>query len=261
MKLHPSRPLAAMRAYFRLKIWRRLQNLGAVALRLPANEQTQEDFDWLLKDMVEGDAEAMICEARLIDGLSEQGRAQEIVAIGLNGANGRETVDGLLTMLDASLQEDHAMARSQNERRSFEIEALEARVRVTRKGVHVDRIASPWLIRRFTDIEIPTGARWRRARIASGRNVSATVHVQHNGRCSLGSPTRAHLRNYCYAARISRVRCVAAVRRLQAVRLGSRDGCGSLAQLHRSKGHHRGVVIPLDFVVRRVARSRHDRLR
>src|SRR5882757_8282476 len=196
--------LPAKPAYFRVKIWRRLQSLGSVAVKnavyaLPANEQTQEDFDWLLKEIVEGGGEAMICEARLIDGLSDQevralfnaardedyaavakearvlaetpilemtamqrtearakltklkGRAQEIVAIDFYGANGRETVDGLLTMLDASLQEDQAMEPSQNEQNGFETRALKARVWVTRQGVHVDRIASAWLIRRFID--------------------------------------------------------------------------------------------------------------
>lgn len=68
-------------AYFRVKIWRRLQGLGAVAVKstvyaLPANAETQEDFEWLLKEIVEGGGEAMVCEARLIDGLSDaQARA------------------------------------------------------------------------------------------------------------------------------------------------------------------------------------------
>src|SRR5574340_1037623 len=69
--------LPAKPAYLRVKIWRRLQALGAVPLKnsvyvLPANEQTQEDFEWLLKEIAEGGGEAMICEARLIDGLSDQ---------------------------------------------------------------------------------------------------------------------------------------------------------------------------------------------
>ena len=67
----PSKP-----SYFRVKIWRRLQGLGAVAVKssvyaLPASAETQEDFEWLLKEIVEGGGEAMICEARLIDGLSD----------------------------------------------------------------------------------------------------------------------------------------------------------------------------------------------
>src|ERR1700751_5621961 len=69
--------LPAKPAYLRVKVWRRLQALGAVAVKnavyaLPANEQTQEDFEWVLKEITEGGGEAMICEARLIDGLSDQ---------------------------------------------------------------------------------------------------------------------------------------------------------------------------------------------
>jgi hypothetical protein len=69
--------LPAKPAYFRVKIWRRLQGLGAVLLKnsvymLPASERTQEDFEWLLKEIVEGGGEGMICEAKLIDGLSDQ---------------------------------------------------------------------------------------------------------------------------------------------------------------------------------------------
>jgi hypothetical protein len=69
--------LPAKPAYLRVKIWRRLQDLGAVAVKnavhaLPMNEETQEDFEWLLREIVEGGGEAVVCEARLIDGLSDQ---------------------------------------------------------------------------------------------------------------------------------------------------------------------------------------------
>jgi hypothetical protein len=62
--------------YFRVKIWRRLQRLGAVAIKnsvyvLPRNEQTQEDFQWVLREIVEGQGEASLCEARFVDGLSD----------------------------------------------------------------------------------------------------------------------------------------------------------------------------------------------
>ncbi|MBK9005215.1 chromate resistance protein (plasmid) [Aminobacter sp. SR38] len=67
----PSKP-----AYFRVKVWRRLQGIGAVAVKstvyaLPATAETQEDFAWLLKEIVEGGGEAIVCEARLIDGFSD----------------------------------------------------------------------------------------------------------------------------------------------------------------------------------------------
>ncbi|HWO41486.1 MAG TPA: chromate resistance protein ChrB domain-containing protein [Candidatus Eisenbacteria bacterium] len=63
--------------YFRVKIWRRLQRLGAVAIKnsvyvLPKNDQTQEDFHWVLREIVEGHGEASLCEARFVEGLSDR---------------------------------------------------------------------------------------------------------------------------------------------------------------------------------------------
>src|SRR5207247_4939276 len=64
-------------AYFRVKIWRRLQRLGSVAIKnsvyaLPRNDQSQEDFQWVLREIVEGGGDASICEARFVDGLTEE---------------------------------------------------------------------------------------------------------------------------------------------------------------------------------------------
>jgi hypothetical protein len=39
---------------------------------LPMNEETQEDFEWLIREIVEGGGEAFLCEARLIDGLTDE---------------------------------------------------------------------------------------------------------------------------------------------------------------------------------------------
>jgi hypothetical protein len=69
--------LPAKPAYLRVKIWRRLQRLGAVPIKnavhaLPMNEETQEDFEWLLREIAQGGGEAILCEARLIDGLSDE---------------------------------------------------------------------------------------------------------------------------------------------------------------------------------------------
>ncbi len=68
--------LPAKPAYLRVKVWRRLQGIGAALLKnavyaLPASEQAQEDFEWVLKEITEAGGEAMICEARLIDGLTD----------------------------------------------------------------------------------------------------------------------------------------------------------------------------------------------
>src|ERR687891_1800832 len=64
-------------AYLRVKIWRRLQALGAVAVKgavyaLPHDEQTQEDLRWLVREIVGSGGEASLCEARFVDGLSDQ---------------------------------------------------------------------------------------------------------------------------------------------------------------------------------------------
>src|SRR5436853_1422125 len=69
--------LPAKPAYLRVKIWRRLQGIGAVAVKnavhaLPMGEGTQEDFEWLMREIVEGGGEAFLCETRLIDGLSDE---------------------------------------------------------------------------------------------------------------------------------------------------------------------------------------------
>lgn len=63
-------------AYLRVKIWRRLQGLGAVSVKnsvyaLPASAEAQEDFEWLLREIQDGGGEAMVCEARLLDGMTD----------------------------------------------------------------------------------------------------------------------------------------------------------------------------------------------
>src|SRR5436190_19747648 len=68
--------LPAKPAYARVKVWRRLQPLGAVTVKgavyaLPANGETREDFGWLAKEIVDSGGEAMICEAALVEGLSD----------------------------------------------------------------------------------------------------------------------------------------------------------------------------------------------
>lgn len=191
-------------AYFRVKVWRRLQGIGAVAVKstvyaLPANAETQEDFEWLLKEIVEGGGEAMVCEARLIDGLSDaQARAlfdtardeeyaavakearalsarldaaanqneaaevrtqvrrlrkrlADVAAIDFFGATGRLSAESLVAEFEARIAEDKDMAEEQPLAASQAPTDLKGRIWVTRRGVHVDRIACAWLIRRFID--------------------------------------------------------------------------------------------------------------
>jgi hypothetical protein len=62
--------------YFRVKIGRRLARVGAVAIKnsvyvLPATEQGMEDFQWILREIVEGGGEASICRSTFVDGLTD----------------------------------------------------------------------------------------------------------------------------------------------------------------------------------------------
>ncbi|HEY7553750.1 MAG TPA: chromate resistance protein ChrB domain-containing protein [Candidatus Binatia bacterium] len=193
--------------YFRVKIWRRLQKLGAVAVKnsvyvLPKSDQTQEDFQWVLRDIVEGGGEATLCEARLVEGLTdeqveelfrsarsadyqqiaeearhfakalparraneEEPRTQaeievdrfkrrfaEVVAIDFFGAPGQAAAQGLLSELESTIRAarqgviDTAPA-------ALRLEIPRGCTWVTRHGIHVDRMASAWLIRRFIDAE------------------------------------------------------------------------------------------------------------
>ncbi|MFC3726474.1 chromate resistance protein ChrB domain-containing protein [Neoaquamicrobium sediminum] len=194
----PSKP-----AYLRVKIWRRLQGIGAVAVKstvyaLPATAEAREDFAWLLKEIVEGGGEAMVCEARLIDGLSDdqaralfdtardddyeaianearaltatldaaasgeektEARAQvrrlrkrltDVMAIDFFGATGRLAAEASIAELEGLLAVDDGMDAAEPQALPT-AEDLKGRVWVTRKGVHIDRVACSWLIRRFID--------------------------------------------------------------------------------------------------------------
>jgi hypothetical protein len=196
--------------YFRVKIWRRLQNLGAAAIKnsvyvLPNTDQAHEDFQWIVREIVSGGGEAMVCEARLIEGLSDsqvvslfrvardrdyrqiaaetkklakraavkrgkypladeprtefasqilrlQRQMAEITAIDFFEASGRkeaeERIADLVERLRPRRRPTASAAASPSPNR---LKKYRSRTWVTRQGIHVDRIASAWLIRRFID--------------------------------------------------------------------------------------------------------------
>jgi hypothetical protein len=80
--------------YFRVKVWRRLQRIGAVPVKnsvwvLPHSDQALEDFRWLLEEIVQGGGEGSVCRGDFVDGLSDpdieamfrQARAADYAAI------------------------------------------------------------------------------------------------------------------------------------------------------------------------------------
>lgn len=198
--------------YFRVKIGRRLQRLGAVAIKnsvyvLPKTDATYEDFQWLLREITAGGGEASLCEASFMDGLLDDGvralfdearnddyrelaaearlviemlesdeqsgerrrhvaaelvklnrRLAEVKAIDFFEAPERELAQSALSEIEAMLQPMKTEAGSGTGGHTATSDsglrsAFRGRTWVTRRGVHVDRIASAWLIRRFIDPE------------------------------------------------------------------------------------------------------------
>jgi len=194
--------IPATPASVRVRIWRRLQAIGALNLRgavyvLPNREPCVELFEWLAKELAGLGGQASLCEARFLDELTDDDierrfvdarntdyqeiataggelaakleakripaerlaeiadahgklarRLAEIVAIDFLDAPGRIQAESMVTAIERALPRDAAPARAP---------ALPPATRpsgatwVTRTGVHVDRIASAWLIRRFID--------------------------------------------------------------------------------------------------------------
>ena len=88
----------------RVRIWRKLQKLGAVAIKnsvyvLPANEKTHEDFQWLKQEIESAGGDATVFQAASVEGATDdeiiaafrKARDEEFAAItaeldGLTGA-------------------------------------------------------------------------------------------------------------------------------------------------------------------------------
>ncbi|MEE8303918.1 MAG: chromate resistance protein ChrB domain-containing protein [Candidatus Tectomicrobia bacterium] len=193
--------------YFRVKVRRRLQRVGAVAIKntvyvLPKTEQTLEDFQWIVREIVEGGGETTLCEASFVEGMTDaqvealfqaareadysqvaeearclmatlpgqdiieadqreqielnvarlKRRLGDIAAIDFFSPPGHGTAEGLLTGLEARLRAA-ASATPVPDRPAALVTSYCGRTWVTRKGIHIDRIASAWLISRFIDPE------------------------------------------------------------------------------------------------------------
>jgi hypothetical protein len=174
-------------SYLRVKIARRMQRIGAVAIKntvyvLPANENTLEDFQWTIGEIRAGGGEANLFEARVIEGLTDgeveqlfnaardedyeeiagearqlgagqplatdiarlRKRVVDVSAIDFFGASKGQLVAALLDELTQRLTETAPVETAAQE-------TYRGRTWITRAGVHVDRMASAWLIRRFID--------------------------------------------------------------------------------------------------------------
>ena len=182
--------------YLRVKIWRRLQAIGAVPLKnavhvLPRSEASEATFRELLNEIVASGGEAILLDARLLAGQNDgdvralfdaardadydeitqtarrlldtgptsgtdiaklQKRFAEVSALDFFGAHGRQEAEAALAELDRQRYQHPDVCRSVPAPVDEPLE-LQGRTWVTRSGVHVDRIACAWLIRRFIDPE------------------------------------------------------------------------------------------------------------
>ena len=197
----------------RVRIWRKLQKLGAIAIKnsvyvLPANEKTHEDFQWLKQEIESAGGEAAVFRAGSVEGATDEelvnafrnARDDEFAAIAaeLDGLTGRireqsrtkhlsparlaahETeLDKLHGELERVIANDffdakrraealNAYERCQKMIRVAQTPAKKSRKVssksgllpvaefqnrrwVTRKNMHIDRLASAWLISQFID--------------------------------------------------------------------------------------------------------------
>jgi hypothetical protein len=118
-------------SYLRVKVGRRLQGLGSVPVKnsvyvLPRSDQALEDFQWVRKEIVAGGGDASVCEARFVEGLSDEAiealfvaarrtdydqlaaEAREVqaglAARGKRAAEARAQADGVLVRLRRKLE-------------------------------------------------------------------------------------------------------------------------------------------------------------
>ncbi|HWJ55355.1 MAG TPA: Chromate resistance protein ChrB, partial [Vicinamibacterales bacterium] len=71
--------------YLRVKIGRRLQKLGAVAVKnsvyvLPNSDAAREDLEWVAHEITADGGEATLCESRFIGGLTDGAVEQQFCA-------------------------------------------------------------------------------------------------------------------------------------------------------------------------------------
>lgn len=197
----------------RVRIWRKLQRLGAVAIKnsvylLPANEKTHEDFQWLKQEIESAGGEATVFQAASVEGTTDKEiiaafqkeRDEEFAAIaaeldGLAGAVNQQTrgkhvsigrlaaheseLDKLHSQLESIIANDFFNAtvravalaaydrcqkairaahgpvskatRSITKTGTLDLAKYQGRRWMTRRNLHIDRLASAWLIRQFID--------------------------------------------------------------------------------------------------------------
>jgi hypothetical protein len=197
----------------RVRIWRKLQNLGAVAIKntvyvLPATDETHEHFQWLEQEIESAGGEAAVFRAGSVEGTTDEeliatfrkARDEEFAAIaaefdGLTGAireqsRGKHLSAGRLSAHETEIDKLHTelqrvvandffnaagraaafsayercqkairgvqgpagkVAVSKKKGETLDVAKYQGQRWVTRRNLHIDRLASAWLIKQFID--------------------------------------------------------------------------------------------------------------
>jgi hypothetical protein len=206
--------LAPRPTSLRVRTWRKLQKLGAVALKnsvyvLPFNEKTHEDLQWLKQEIESAGGEAAVFRAGAIEGATDEeiietfrrerdkeyarvaaelegltgavreqrrgghlsaarlgahetnlnrlhAELEQIISIDFFNAQGRAvavtTYERCLKSLRASqTRRAGGLKSSAAKGATPDLAEYQGRKWVTRRNLHIDRLASAWLIRRFID--------------------------------------------------------------------------------------------------------------
>lgn len=200
----------------RVRVWRRLQRIGAVAIKnsvyiLPFNEKTEEGFQWLKQEIETAGGESTVLRASSIEGATDEeiiktfqlerdSEYEKITADldALTGAVKEQKRGGHFSAERAAKHEDELQRLNAELERNIEIDFFTAKRRgaamsaykrcrktiniavkgkgiranaddkildssilsladyqekrwVTRRNLHIDRLASAWLIKQFID--------------------------------------------------------------------------------------------------------------
>lgn len=215
----PPRPVS-----LRLRVWRRLQRVGAVSIKnsvwaLPAGDGEQEDFEWIRREIEKGGGEAVIVKAELVEGISDasvkkqfvDARDAEYAELTRAARALGKKPGGELTRLRRRLEEirerdpfgapGFALAQKVLERfdapppkRPRPAKGYQGRLWVTRQRVFVDRMACAWLIERFIDrkpaFRFVEGDRYRPAKGELRFDMFEGEFTHEGDRCSFEVMTR-----------------------------------------------------------------------
>jgi hypothetical protein len=131
----------------RVKIWRRLQQIGAVPVKnavhvLPNNAQSKEDFEWLRTEVVGLGGDATVFEASSMRRIDERQILERFRKAAPDSAprRGKEAKMRTANSRKQDPRDDH-----------LDVRDYQHRWWVTRPRPGVDRFSSAWLIRRFVD--------------------------------------------------------------------------------------------------------------